>query len=91
LNTGAKHEYLQEIHAVASHRRFWGIGEKSPNYHCDSMLRGGPSMHFLEAPDTWIPPDIASVEHLALHYFLPLQHDGCFVDTIFGKGDTLDR
>jgi hypothetical protein len=24
-------------------------------YHRDTMLRSGPSAHFLEAPDTWIP------------------------------------
>lgn len=90
MNTGAKHEHLQEIHAVACHRRFWGIGENPLDYHCDSMLRGGPSMHFLEAPDTWVPPKVASSTRLALHCSFTMGWNYQSVDTIFGKGDTLD-
>ena len=43
-------------HVKTSKRPLWSLQRERALYHCDSMLRGGPSMHFLEAPDTWIPP-----------------------------------
>ena len=77
-------------HVKTSKRPLWSLQREEPLYHCDSMLRGGPSMHFLEAPDTWILPGVASSARLAPHCSFTMGWNYQSVDTIFGKGDTLD-
>ncbi len=91
MSTGSEHEKLEGIHAATPNPKFLGIGEKYSIYHGDSMLRGGPALHFLKALDVSIPPWVVSSELLAPHHFFTMGCKYQSVDTILGKGDTRDR
>ena len=91
MNTRSKHEHLKGILSLSCNPGFVGISVKFPIYHYDSMARGGPSVHFLEAPGTRVPPEVTSPALLALHYSFLTGEEDQYVDTILGKGDTLYR
>jgi len=91
LNSRSNHEDREGIYSLTGCSGFWRISEVSPNYHYDSMAPSGPTANVLQAPDSWIPPENASVAGLALRYSFPAGEEDLSVDTAFGKGDTLDR
>jgi len=91
LNSKSKHEHPKKIPCLAGYSGFWRNGEKSLNYHYDSMAPGGPTAHVLQAPGSCILLENVSVAPLALRYFFPATDGDHFVDTKLRKGDTLDR
>ncbi|MBW8003762.1 MAG: hypothetical protein FVQ80_17470 [Planctomycetes bacterium] len=77
---------------IGSQSNVLDFSGESPNYHCDNILRGGPSVHFLKTFGTWIPPKSKALfELIAPHYSCILGGGYQYVDSIFEKGDTFDR
>jgi hypothetical protein len=91
LNSKSKHEHREGTPSSSNNPGFTWISVKSLIYHYDSMARGGPSAHVLGTPDSWVPPEVASSERLVLRYLIPMGEENHSVDTIIGKGDTIDR
>jgi len=77
---------------IGSQSNVLDFAGESPKYYCDSMLRVGPSMHFLKTPGTWIPTKSKALFDLISPQHSCILGDGyqC-VDSIFEKGDTYDR
>lgn len=76
---------------IGSQSNVLDFSGESPNYHCDNMLRGGPSVHFLKTFGTWPPKSKALFQLIVPHYSSILGGGYQCVDSIFEKGDTFDR
>jgi hypothetical protein len=85
------HQRPETIHFLAGYSGLLESSKESPNYHYDSMAPGGPTVHVSEAPDSWVPLEIASRARLALRSSFPGIDGDLLVDTQYRKGDTLDR
>ena len=91
MTSRGSHHHPERIYCLAGYSGSWEASQESSNYHYDSMAPGGPTAHVLEAPASWVPPEITSRARLALRSSFPEIDGDLFVDTKLRKGDTLDR